>query len=125
MASNVTLPATGAGDATPKVATNQRADGSHVQIVDLAFNPVGAHGQYGAGTIDTAQALSIPAGATKCWLQPLLQNIRLTVDGTAPLSTKGFQIVKGDWVTISIGSATAIKVISETPGASLEYQFGA
>lgn len=124
MANNVTLPATGTGDAAPKVATVQRADGSHVQVVGLGFNPVGAHGQYIAGGVDLAQTIPIPAGASQCWLQPLLQNIRVTLDGTAPLSTKGFQVVKGDWVLIPVGPATVIKVISETPGASLEYQFG-
>lgn len=54
MADNVTLPATGSGDATPRVATFQRAGGEQVQYVRESF--VGGQAlpdQSGAGGVLT------------------------------------------------------------------------
>lgn len=96
---------------------------SQLQTV-LPFDPVGGHQQYTAGQINTATTLTIPTGATMCWLQPLDQNIRLTISGTTPTTSKGIQVAKGTDITIPIGASTVIKVIAETAGASLEYQFG-
>lgn len=89
----------------------------------LMFNPLGSHGD---GTdISTAQTLAIPTGATKLLIQAVDQNIRITLDGTTPTSTKGFQLVASDPpLLIPLGNASSIKIIEETATADIQYQFG-
>ena len=89
----------------------------------LNFNPVGAHTQN--GTLSSAVTLTIPAAATKIMLQGQTQNIRYTLDGTAPTTSKGFQLKAGDPpVILSLGRSSAIKLIEEAATAVLDYQFG-
>lgn len=90
---------------------------------EIPFSPLGAHS---AGlNISTAQTLPRPAGATLLLLQALTQNARLTLDGTAPSATVGFQIKAGDPpVLIPVAASALVKVIQETATCSLQYQWG-
>ena len=89
----------------------------------LNFNPVGAHNDGLA--ISSATTITIPDGATKIMIQTLTQNVRLTLDGTAPTTSKGFQLQVGQMpVIIPLGRSTVIKVIEEAATADLQYQFG-
>lgn len=89
----------------------------------LMFNPSGAHSS--GATISSATTLTIPSGATKLLIQALTQNVRVTLDGTTPTASVGFQLKAGDPpVIIPLGNATAVKVIQEAATASLQYQFG-
>lgn len=89
----------------------------------LTFEPVGAH-QDGR-TISSATTITPPTGATKWLVQALSQNVRYTLDGTAPTTSKGFQLKAGDPpVVIPLGVATVLKVIEETATAGLQEQFG-
>lgn len=98
---------------------------AYLPTVSIGFTVVGAHGQYTAGTMDTAQTVTIPAGATKLLIQAFTQNARVTLDGTTPTASKGFRITAwNDPIEIPIGTGTSIKIISETAGAAVEYQFG-
>jgi hypothetical protein len=88
----------------------------------LRFDPIGSHVD---GTdISSAVTLTPADGATKLLLQPLGQNVRLTLDGTTPTANKGFQLAAGDPpVMVWVGGAT-IKVIEEAASADLQYQWG-
>lgn len=89
----------------------------------LNFSPVGAHTQN--SSLSSAVTLTIPDGASKIMLQVQTQNVRLTIDGTAPTTSKGFQLKAGNpALLIPLGRATALKVIEEAATAVLDYQFG-
>jgi len=84
------------------------------------FDPVGSHTQN--SSLSSAQTLTKPAGASRIFLQALTQNIRVTLDGTTPTASKGFQVTSGEYIVIPFGG-TAIKVIEESASASIEYQW--
>jgi hypothetical protein len=88
----------------------------------LRFDPIGSHVD---GTdISSAATLSAEDGATKLLIQALDQNVRLTLDGTTPTTSKGFQLVAGDPpVLVWIAGAT-VKVIEEAAAADIQYQWG-
>lgn len=87
------------------------------------FNPVGAHDD--GETISSAVTLTPPEGATKLMVQAHVQNVRFTLDGTAPTASLGFQIAAGDPpIIIPLGNGTTIKVIEEAATADLQFQWG-
>ncbi len=89
----------------------------------LAFNPLGSH--YDGTTISSATTLTPATGATKIMIQALTQNVRFTLDGTAPEAAKGFQLKAGDGaVVIPLGNSTVLKVIQEAATADIQYQWG-
>lgn len=118
------------GPALPVVLVGtENSDGSvspsssGIAIDDLQFNPVGAH-QDGL-VISSSQPLVNPPGATKLLVQALDQNVRFTLDGSAPTASRGFQLKAGDPpVIIPISSNTTVKVIQEASTADLQYQYG-
>lgn len=90
----------------------------------LSIEPVGAH--VSAPDISSATTLTAPDGATKLLAQALTQNVRFTLDGSAPTASRGFLLAAGDPpVVIPLGSGTTIKVIQESATADLEYQWAA
>ena len=90
---------------------------------EFTFTPVGAH--VDGPDVSSAVTLTPPAGATKLLIQALTQNVRFTLDGTAPEAAKGFQLKAGDPpIMIPIGRFTVIKVIEEAATADLQYQWG-
>lgn len=87
------------------------------------FNPVGSHND--GLDISSAATITIPSTATKWMAQALVKNVKYTLDGTAPTSTKGFQLTAGNpAIVIPIGKDTSIKVIQQEATADLQYQFG-
>ena len=89
----------------------------------MQLNIVGSH--FDGTTISSATTLTPPTGATKIMIQALTQNVRYTLDGTAPEAAKGFQLLAGDPpLVIPLGSGMTIKVIQETATADLQYQWG-
>lgn len=94
----------------------------YADVVELVVDPLGSHNS--GLTISSVQTLTPPAGATKLLVQALTQNIRYTIDGSNPSTTSGFQLKAGDPpIIIPLGNRTIIKVIEESGGASLQYQF--
>ena len=89
----------------------------------LGLNPVGSHK---IGTvISSAVTLTPPATATKLLIQALDQNIRITLDGTTPTATTGFQLAAADpMLLVPLGNDTTIKVIEEAATADIQYQWG-
>jgi len=90
---------------------------------ELAFKPLGAHSS--GLDVSSAVTLSVPSGATQLLIQVFTQNLRITLDGTTPTSTTGFQIKAGDPpIIIPVSWPITVKVIQEAATASLQYQFG-
>ena len=88
------------------------------------FIPEGAHLQ--DATISSATTLTKPSsGASKLLIQAVDQNLRFTLDGTAPTTSKGF-VLEADKppVLIQVGEGVTVKVIEETATGGVEYQWG-
>lgn len=86
------------------------------------ITPVGDHTTEDA--LDTAVALSPPAGATQVLIQVFDQNVRYTLDGTTPTASVGFVMTPdSDPVIIRVGVGGTITLIEETAGASVQYQW--
>ena len=83
MADNVTIPASGTGDATPKVATDQLATGEHVQIVKLADGTADSAARI-AG--DAANGLDVDVTRVQGVVHVDDNAGSLTVDGTVTVA---------------------------------------
>jgi len=89
----------------------------------LEFNPIGSHTN--DTNISSATTLTPPTGATKIMMQAVGQNVRFTLDGTAPTASKGFQLAAGDPpVIVPMGLRTTLKVIQEAATPDFNYQWG-
>ena len=90
---------------------------------ELQFEPVGSHAD--GDTISSATALTKPSGAKKLMIQALEQNVRYTLDGTDPTTSKGFVITAGnDPYILFVHPNTTVTVIQEAATADLQYQWG-
>ena len=88
----------------------------------LRFDPIGSHAD---GTdISSATTLAPGSGATKLLIQALGQNVRLTLDGTTPTTSKGFKLVAGDPPVMIWTAGATVKIIEETATADIQYQWG-
>lgn len=93
-----------------------------MKSVDIPLRPVGAHTS--GTTISSATTITIPTGARYVLMQALTQNIRYTLDGTAPTTSLGFQMKAGDPpIAVWCETGVTLKVIEEAATASLQYQF--
>jgi hypothetical protein len=93
------------------------------QTAQAPFTPIGAHTSNAA--LSSAVTLTPAAGADQLLIQALTQNVRVTVGGTTPTATLGFQLKAGDpAVLIGLSGATVIRVIEETASATIQYQWG-
>jgi len=88
----------------------------------LRFDPVGSH--YDGTAISSATTLTPPDGATKLLIQALAQSVRITLDGTAPETARGFQLKPGDPPVMIWTAGATVKVIEEAATADLQYQWG-
>ena len=89
----------------------------------FAFVPLGAH-QDGTD-YSSAAGVTIPAGASKMMIQTIDQNIRITLDGTTPTTTKGFQITASrDPMIFPLSKNTTVTIIEEAATADVQIQFG-
>lgn len=58
-------------------------------------------------------------------VQAVTENVRFTMDGSAPTATRGFQIVAGNPAQlIQLTKTATLRFIRETSGAVLELQAG-
>lgn len=109
------------GSKVPLKATSN-GDGTYSLSMDSsAYAPVAEHSS--GATISSATTLTKPTGATKIIIQALTQNVRFTLDGTAPTATLGFQLLSGGSPFIIEVTGASIKVIQEAATASLQYQW--
>ena len=80
--------------------------------------------QFTAGTIDTAQALTVPEGTAEVWLQAETQNIRLRFDATNPTTAIGMLLsTTAPLPLIYNGSPGAIRAISAVAGGVLNVSY--
>lgn len=86
-----------------------------------SYAPIGDHSS--GATISSATTLTKPAGATQILIQAITKNVRFTLDGTAPTTFLGFQILAGVPPMIVAVPGVSIKVIEEEATASLQYQW--
>ena len=97
------------------------------QKVDLTvFQPLGTTRQ--RADMVALQTMGRPNTSptpTKVLLQALDQNVRFTVDGSAPTPTFGFRLTAGDAaIIITYHQSTVIQVIEEAATATLVYCWG-
>lgn len=86
------------------------------------WSPIGSHTQN--STLSTVQSVTVPVGASSIILQVQTQNVRFTIDGTAPTSSKGFRVTAGnDPLGFSVKAGQVLKFIEEATSAVLDYQF--
>ena len=135
MASNITIPATGTGDATPKVATDQLGTGEHAQYVKLMDGTVGgtskaavdAHGLnvsmvasaqadgHSASIGSTTDAAATTTGSVIAQLRRIANLLAGTIGisgtvtanaGTGTLATSNAASSQADGHSASIGATT-------------------
>ncbi len=94
--------------------------GAGMPVRDDVFTPVGAHTSN--ATLTSAVTLTPPTGATKLLIQIFTANVRYRLDGTNPTASVGFRWAAGDSVVLSVNSA--VRIIQESAGAGVEYQWG-
>jgi len=94
-----------------------------VQIVDIAFDPVGNH--VSGPDISTAATLTSSETATQIMIQALDQNVRYTLAGSTPTASVGFVLTADAApIILPVGPNATLKVIEEAATASLQYQWG-
>jgi hypothetical protein len=82
---------------------------------------VGTHTQN--VSLSGTQVVTLPTGANGILVQAITQNVRVTLDGTAPTAIKGFQIKASDPpILFSLPSDGTITAIQETASGTLEMQ---
>lgn len=82
----------------------------------------GGHKTYTPGA--AASTVYIPNNVRGILIQALTQNVRYTLDGTNPTASSGFQLKAGDPpLYIELDHRISLKVIRESSGAVLEYEF--
>lgn len=90
---------------------------------ELTFKPLGDHTSN--STLSTATTLARAAGGTLLLVQAITQNVRLTLDGTTPTASVGFQLKAGDPPALwPVPVEAEVKVIEETASANIQYQWG-
>ena len=83
---------------------------------------VGSHTQN--TSLSSAVSITVPPQATHVLLQAQTQDVRVTIDGTAPTATKGFLVVAAwDWTILPVPSNGTLKAIEVAASAKLDYQF--
>lgn len=90
------------------------------------FQPIGAHidGTDISSAVTLTRPTSLADGIAKILIQAISQNVRVTMDGTTPTATTGFQIAAGETLYWEIGPGATIKVIEEASGADIQIQWG-
>lgn len=105
--------------------SKQYDEKSFTSIKIAPFNPYGNHVSVILSATVSYSVQARPKGASLILVQATTQNIRFRLDGVAPTTTVGFQIVKSDpAIIIPIGSNSKPMFIAETAGAILNYQWG-
>lgn len=120
MADNVTIPTTGAGDATPKVATDQLAGGEHVQIVKIMDATADGSNRLivsaaGAAKVDgsaVTQPVSIAASVVVTDSQVVTDNAAFT-DGTTKVFMGGFIFDEVAGTALTENDAAAARIDSK------------
>lgn len=89
----------------------------------MQMNIIGSHVQ--RSDLSTAQTITLPGGDVTIVMQAITQNIRYTLDGTAPTSSKGFRLSASATSPsrLEVPENATMKFIEEAATAVLDYQF--
>jgi hypothetical protein len=87
---------------------------------EVGFTPNGSHTR--TTDLSSAVTLTRPDGAINLMIQPLTQNVRITLDGTTPTASVGFQLTAGEIYVFPVPSAS-VKVIEESASAESQHQW--
>lgn len=82
---------------------------------------VGAHTT--VADVSSAVTLTRPDTADALQIQAFAKNIRVTLDGTTPTATTGFQLTAGQLYQIDVGINSSVKIIQESATATVQYQW--
>lgn len=74
-------------------------------------------------SLATAAGLTVPAGATACYLRCETQPVRFRDDGTDPTATTGMLLLAADVPFFYDGNLNAIKFIETAASAALNVAF--
>jgi hypothetical protein len=85
-----------------------------------AFSPKGSHTESSA--LSSATTIVNPGDCDAVIVQAFVQNIRYTLDGSAPDLDTGFQLKAGDPPLSIPCRYCTVKVIEEAATAKLQYQ---
>lgn len=109
------------------MAGGRPTEGGPDKRVEIApFNPQGTTRQRAdMVTVQTVGRPNFAIPATKVMLQAFDQNVRFTLDGSAPTPTFGFRITAArDPIMVTFGPDTLIQVVEEAATATLVYCWG-
>lgn len=73
--------------------------------------------------LSTVVTLTKPDSGDALQIQAFANNVRVTMDGTTPTASVGFQLTAGQLYQIDVGINSVIKIIEEEASASLQYQW--
>jgi hypothetical protein len=92
-------------------------------VGDLQFEPVGSHTS--GGDYSSAAVITKAAGATKLMIQTIDENLRITLDGSTPTTSAGFQITAGnDPIWFPVHPGYDVTAIEEAATAVPQVQWG-
>lgn len=107
----------------PQAPLDLRAHAYQTQLAP--FDQVGDHTRN--ATLNVAVDLNAvrPSFADKIIIQAETQNVRYTLDGTAPTATVGFLLLTTEPpVMITVSDATILQVIEAAAGGVIQYIWG-
>jgi len=97
--------------------------GADTLMVVQVFTFLGSHTQ--VSDLSSVYEADPPNDAVRMLVQAFTQDVRFTLDGTDPSSTKGFQLKEGTPpIMLPINPSTPPKFIEEVSGATVEIQYG-
>lgn len=92
----------------------------------IPFKPLNGVAHQSVTLDATVFTYNAPLQANRVAIQALVQNIRFTLDGSAPTTATGFQLKAGDPVIqVFMDDTVTLRFIREASGAILEIQAGA
>jgi len=101
-------------------STQMRYD---VSLTESMFVPFGDH--IHVADLSSVYVPECPPRASQVFLQVFVQDVRFTLDGSIPSVNHGFRLTAGDGITaLPFTDQTVLSLIEESPGATLELQWG-
>lgn len=91
-----------------------------VADVGIRYAPIGYQQ---ITSLSSAQALTVPAGATSALIRTEAQSVRWRDDGTDPTASVGIPMLAADAPLLYTGALSKIRFIESTSGAKLNISY--
>lgn len=100
--------------------------GAATPVAERGFVPAAGQPHVTVADLSAVVTLNIPRGVNYIMMQARDQNIRYTLDGSAPTVDHGFELVAGNdpIVLPVVAGRTTLRFFEEANPADLEYQYG-